>query len=135
MMAPDLTAYSPYECIKALCCLHVCGIRPGAGTQEAFVSMQPLGRASKYLDTPVMVSAVGSRGHPCGHQCWLTAGTSELIAHECFAGIYGGTLGTGANSTPAGGSSAAQPPLPSDPPPENQVQSEYERFMAEVQSK
>ncbi len=44
-------------------------------------------------------------------------------------------MATGANATPGGGPSPAQPPLPSEPPPETHVQSEYERFMAEVQSK
>ena len=44
-------------------------------------------------------------------------------------------MATGANAIPGGGPSAAQPPLPSEPPPETHVQSEYERFMAEVQSK
>ncbi|CAK0783328.1 hypothetical protein CVIRNUC_006527 [Coccomyxa viridis] len=50
---------------------------------------------------------------------------------------YGGqaAAATGANAYMGGGASSAQPPLPSEPPPEQQVQSEYERFMAEVQSK
>lgn len=53
------------------------------------------------------------------------------------AGMYGASPGmaSAANATPVGGASAAQPPLPTEPPPETKVLSEYERFMAEVQSK
>ena len=62
---------------------------------------------------------------------------AEVSVDRTGAGMYGSAPGmaTGANATPGGGPSPAQPPLPSEPPPETHVQSEYERFMAEVQSK